>query len=74
MSHAIHHSYSIGGMNSDICVAAVKNKLFDVFGVSSVKVDLENKQAEIVSFEEIRTDTFQKALSNSDFTIAEIND
>ena len=50
MSHSINNSYQIGGINSGSCVSIVPNKLFGVFGVSAVKVDLECKQAEITSF------------------------
>ena len=71
MSHSINHSYRIGGMNSSECATTVKHKLFAVFGVSLVTVDLGNEQAEITSFEEIKTDTFKNALNNTNYTISE---
>ncbi|MDZ4712849.1 MAG: heavy metal-associated domain-containing protein [bacterium] len=66
------HSYNISGMSCSGCVATVKNKLSSVFGVTSVKVDLGKKQAEITSSQEITIDILQDALRNTSYTITKL--
>ena len=72
MENSIIQSYHIGGMSCGGCAATVKHKLSTAPGVTSVKVDLGKKQAEITSSEEIKTNTLQDALSNTHYTIAEL--
>ncbi|MBK8503517.1 MAG: heavy-metal-associated domain-containing protein [Saprospiraceae bacterium] len=72
MEKSIIHSYHIGGMSCGGCVSTVKNKLSAVPRVTSVKVDLEKKQAEITSSQAIEADTLKEALKNSGYTIAEL--
>jgi len=54
------------------CVSTVKNKLSAVPGVTSVKVDLAKKQAQITSSQAIEAETLKEALKNSGFSIAEL--
>ncbi len=72
MENSIKHTYHIGGMSCSGCVATVKNKLSAAPGVTSVKIDLAKKQAEITSSQAIKADTLQEALSNTHYTIAQI--
>ncbi len=72
MENSIKHTYHIGGMSCGGCVAAVKNKLSSVPGVTSVQVDLGKKEAEITSSDEIETETLRRALSNTKYTISEL--
>lgn len=67
----ITHTYHIGGMSCGGCVKTVENKLSTHPDVSSVKVDLEKKQAEITSSQLLKINELQKALENSNYTIAE---
>ena len=59
-------------MSCGSCVAGVKQKLSAVAGITSVLVDLENKKAEIISSEQIKTDALRNALSNTHYTISEL--
>lgn len=72
MENSIKHTYHIGGMSCGGCVAAVKSKLSEAPGVTSVTVDLANKQAEITSSSAIKADTLQNALKNTHYTISEL--
>ncbi len=72
MEKSITHNYHIGGMSCGGCAATVKNKLSAAQGVTSVNVDLGKKQAEIISSQEIKTETLQDALSKTHYTIAEL--
>ena len=72
MEKSIIHTYHIGGMGCGGCVTIVKNKLSAAPGVTSVKVDLAKKQAEITSSQAIKADTLQEALSNTGYTISEL--
>jgi copper chaperone CopZ len=73
MDKLIAHTYHIGGMSCGGCVSSVKQKLASVPGVTSVTVDLGKKEAEITSFDEIKTDTLRHAFSNTHYTISELN-
>ena len=73
MEKTLTHTYHIGGMSCGGCVSTVKQKLSSVPGVSSVIVDLEKKEAEITSSQEIKTDTLRSAFSNTHYTISELN-
>jgi len=73
MEKSIAHTYHIGGMTCGGCVSGVKQKLSSVPGVTTVTVDLGKKQAEIISSQEIETDTLQRAFSNTHYTISELN-
>ncbi len=72
MENSIKHTYHIGGMSCGGCVATVKNKLSAIPDVTSVKVDLAKKEAEITSSIVIEADTLQDALKNTHYTIAEL--
>ncbi len=73
MEKTISNTYHIGGMSCGGCASAVKQKLFGVPGVTSVSVDLGKKEAEITTSTKIETDTLQKAFSNSQYTISELD-
>ena len=73
MEKSISHTYHIGGMSCGGCVSTVKQKLSSVPGVTSVTVKLGRNEAEITSSEEIETDTLRHALSNTHYTISELN-
>jgi len=72
MEKSIMDTYHIGGMSCGGCVSTVKNKLSAVPGVTSVKVDLAKKQAQITSSQAIEAETLREALKNSGFSIAEL--
>ena len=71
MEKLISHTYNITGMTCGGCASTVKNKLSTVSGVTSVKIDLAKKEAEITSSQEIDTKALQSALSYSSFTISD---
>ncbi len=73
MEKILTHTYNINGMTCGGCVSSVKQTLSNVPGVKSVTVDLGKKQAIIISSEEIDTNTFRRAFSNTNFTISEPN-
>jgi copper chaperone CopZ len=73
MEKAISHTYHIGGMSCWGCVSEVKQKLSRVHGVTSVAVDLEKKEAEIILSEEIETNKLRSAFSNTHYTISELD-
>ena len=73
MEKSIAHTYHIGGMSCGGCVSTVKQKLSSVPGVTSVKVDLGKKEADITSSQEIKTDILRSALSKTNYTISELN-
>ena len=68
----ITHTYYIGGMGCGGCVKTVEHKLSTLPDVASVKVDLEKKQAEITSSQLLKINELQKALDNTNYTIAEL--
>ena len=72
MENSIKHTYHIGGMSCGGCATTVKNKLSAANGVTSVQVDLANKQAEITSSSAVKTDILQDALKNTHYTISEL--
>ncbi len=73
MENSLTHTYHIGGMSCGGCVSSVKQRLSSVAGVTSVSVDLGKKEAEISTSKEIETDVLQQALSNTHYTISELN-
>lgn len=73
MENLVTHKYQVNGMTCGGCVAIVKNKLSHAQGVTAVEIDLAKNEAEITSTEEITTDLLQAALSNTSYTISEIN-
>lgn len=54
------------------CVKTVERKLSTLSDVTSVKVDLGKKQAEITSLHLLKIDELQKGLDNTNYTIAEL--
>jgi copper chaperone CopZ len=72
MEKSLTHTYHIGGMSCGGCVSTVKQKLSSVPGVTSVKVDLGKKEAEITSTQEIKTDILRNAFSNTHYTISDL--
>ena len=72
MEKIISHTYNITGMTCGGCASTVKNKLSTVSGVTSVKIDLAKKEAEITSSEAIDTKALQTALSRSGFTLSDL--
>ncbi len=73
MEKLLSHSYRIGGMSCGCCVSAVKLKLSSVPGVTSVKVNQDKKEAEIISSTEIETETLRSAFKNTYYTISELS-
>ena len=72
MENSIKHTYHIGGMSCGGCATTVQKKLSSATGITSVKVDLAKKEAEITSSLTIKADTLQDALNNTHYTIAEL--
>jgi copper chaperone CopZ len=73
MENSIKHTFHIGGMSCGGCVSSVKNRLAAAPNVTSVSVDLANKQAEITSTVAIKAETLQNALTNTHYTISELS-
>jgi len=72
MENPIKYTYHIDGMSCGGCAADVQQKLSAIDGISSVTVDLGNKQADITSSKEIKIDSLRKTLSNTNYTISEL--
>lgn len=72
METSIIHTYHVGGLHCGSCASTVQNLLAAVPGITSVKVNLEKKQAEISSSELNNIDTLQNALSTTHYTIEEL--
>jgi len=72
MEKIISHTYNITGMTCGGCASTVKNRLSTVAGVTSVKIDLAKKEAEITSSQVIDTKALQSALSSSSFTLSDL--
>ena len=72
MKNSITHTYHVSGMNCGGCAATVKNLLSNAEGVTSVKIDLAKKEAEITSSQVLKADKLQEALSNTSYSIAEL--
>ncbi len=72
MEKLITHTYHVSGMSCGGCAATVKNKLSNATGITSVKIDLAKKEAEITSSQAIKADKLQEALSNTGYTISEL--
>lgn len=68
----ILYTYHIGGMGCGGCVKTVEYKLSTLPNVTSVKVDLEKKQAEITSSQLLTINELQKGLDNTHYTITEL--
>jgi copper chaperone CopZ len=71
MENSIKHTFHIGGMSCGGCVTTVKNKLEKAAGVTSVKIDLAKKEAEITSTQALKSNTLQEMLVDTDYTISE---
>lgn len=63
--------YQITGMTCGNCVATVEKELHSVDGITGVKVNLENNQAELSMSEQVELEVLQKALS-SKYQIAKL--
>ncbi len=74
MENPMTKTYHIDGMSCGGCAATVKNKLSSAPGVTSVKVDLAKKEAEIESSYEISIDTLQSEFRNTSYEISEIKE
>lgn len=72
MENSIKHIFHIGGMSCGGCVSSVKNRLEAAPNVTSVAVDLANKQAEITSSVAINAEALQDAFKNTHYTISEL--
>ena len=72
METSIIHTYHVAGLHCGSCASTVQNLLAAVPGITSVKVNLEKKQAEISSSELNNIDTLQNALSTTHYTIEEL--
>ncbi|MBT0607305.1 heavy-metal-associated domain-containing protein [Aequorivita echinoideorum] len=56
------HTYNISGMTCNGCRTSVENKLSEIDGITSVSVNLEKAEAEVVMKEHISLKTLQNAL------------
>ena len=78
MSKAFIHKFHVSGMHSSEDVAAVRNRLVAVRGVSAVNVDLRKMQAQITATRAIEPTALRNALGNAEYelsglTTSEIN-
>jgi len=72
MENLTKHIYHINGMSCGGCAATVKNILSAAPGITSVHVDWAKKEAEITSSQLINADKLQEALSDTGYTISEL--
>lgn len=63
----------IEGMHCAHCSKKVEDALKSVKGVKSVKVDLENKSAEVVLKTEVENDTLKSAIDDLGFEVIKID-
>ncbi len=67
------HTYRVSGMHCGGCANTVQRKLSELTAVKSVKVDLVNKQAVIVSDTDIKLSDLQRTLGDTNYSISELN-
>ena len=72
METSIIHTYHVAGLHCGSCASTVQNLLATVPGITSVKVNLDKKEAEIGSSKLNNIDTLQNALSSTNYTIEEL--
>lgn len=65
----ITKTIKIEGMSCMHCAKKVENGLKEINGVKSVKVDLENKQAEVVLKEEIDENILKTAIEELGYDV-----
>ena len=61
----------IEGMSCMHCAKKVENAIKEIKGVKSVKVSLEDKQAEIISKEEIDNETLKSTIEDLGYQVIE---
>ncbi len=67
----VRQTYPVKGMQCGGCAGTVERKLADLPEVTSVKINLEKQQAEVVSEAPLPLRELQKALAPTIYTIAE---
>lgn len=72
MENLISTTYFVIGMKTGDCATILQNKLTDMDGVESVKVDLAKSHIQIISKELFDVETLQHALVNTGYYISEI--
>jgi copper chaperone CopZ len=72
MENSIKHTYHIAGMSCSGCAVTVQDLLTKVTGVTSVKVELQEKQAVITSEQPISIKDLELALRGSHYSIADL--
>jgi len=65
------HTYNVGGMTCNSCVAKVKSELLKVDGVVSAEVKLEGPQATVAMARHIPTSVLQQAIGNGKYLITD---
>ncbi len=67
----IEKTVKIEGMSCMHCVKTVEKALKDIPAVKSVKVDLEEKTAQIISKKEIEKSIIEKVIEEAGFKVVE---
>lgn len=62
----------IDGMHCMHCAKAVENALKDIKGISSARVELENKKAIVASSDETDFDEVRQAIAELGFSVVDI--
>src|SRR4051812_9741829 len=69
----MNHTYKIAGMTCDNCAATVRDKLLRLPEITSVDVDRQKQEAEIVMQHHVPLSSLQQALSGTKYSITEEN-
>lgn len=69
MENSISTTYNIVGMNLEHCATTVEDNLSATAGVISVKINLEKKEAIIISKAEVEIANLEQALAETDYYI-----
>ncbi len=69
----MNYTAIVEGMHCNGCANSVKAAIRQVDGVQKVDVNLESKEAVIVSKSELSEDNIREALADTTFTVESIN-
>ena len=70
MQKSFMHKFHVAGMRNSADVAAVRNRLVTILGVSGVNVDLRKMQAQITATSVIGVLALRNAFGSTDFELS----
>ena len=70
MQKSFMHKFHVAGMRNSADVAAVRNRLVTILGVSGVNVDLRKMQAQITATSVIEVLALRNAFGSTDFELS----